>query len=105
MDVEAERIVSKLPSTCLAVALDEGGRRLSSVDFARWIEARSRDAVRDLRFVVGGAHGLGDAVRKRCSESIRLSDMTLPHELARLLFLEQYYRAWTILRREPYHHA
>ena len=104
-EVEGERLLSRLPSGARAVSLDERGRTLTSEQLARWLEARQRDATRDIRLVVGGPFGLSEAVMDRCDESIRLSSMTLPHELARVLLLEQLYRAWTILRREPYHHA
>ena len=87
------------------MSLDERGRTLTSQELAEWLAARQQDATRDVRLVVGGPYGLSQAVRARCSESIRLSSMTLPHELARVVLLEQLYRAWTILRREPYHHV
>ena len=64
---------------------------------------RWRQAGRDLAFVVGGAYGLDESLQQQCDEIIRLSDMTLPHELARLVLLEQIYRGNTILKGEPYH--
>ena len=105
MEVEGERLLSKIPSAARAVSLDEHGRTLTSDQLARWVAARQQDATRDVRLLVGGPYGLSDAVKSRCAESIRLSSMTLPHELARVVLLEQLYRAWTILRGEPYHHA
>lgn len=104
-EVEGQRLLDKLPPGARAVSLDEHGRTLTSEELARWLDARQRDATRDLRLVVGGPYGLSEPVLRRCDESIRLSSMTLPHELARVVLLEQLYRAWTILRREPYHHA
>jgi 23S rRNA (pseudouridine1915-N3)-methyltransferase len=104
IEQEGERILARLPAGCRAVSLDERGRTLTSEQLAKWLADRQRDATRDLRFVVGGAWGLSGGVKARCQESIRLSSMTLPHELARVLLLEQLYRAWTILRGAPYHH-
>ncbi len=98
-------LLDQLPRGCRAVLLDERGRDLTSVQLAKFLDARHKDATRDLRFVIGGPYGVGDEVRAWCDDVIRLSSMTLPHELARLVLLEQLYRAWTILRREPYHHA
>lgn len=103
--VEGERLLARIPAGARAVSLDERGRTLTSEQLARWLAERQRDATRDLRLVVGGPYGLSEAVLRRCDESIRLSSMTLPHELARVVLFEQLYRAWTILRREPYHHA
>lgn len=99
--IEAERLLAKLPRSCRTVVLDERGRDLTTVQLSQLIDARHPD----LRFVIGGAWGLGEEVKERADEVIRLSSMTLPHELARVVLLEQLYRAWTILRREPYHNA
>ena len=100
---EAPRLLDKLPSGLHVVSLDEHGAQRTSVGLSRWL-ARRQQAGRELRFVLGGPFGLGDAVKERADESLRLSDMTLPHELARLLFLEQLYRAFTILHGSKYHH-
>lgn len=102
---EGERILRRLRDSAYVVALDGGGRTRSSEDLAAWLDARSRDRTRGLTFVVGGPFGLSDAVLARCRERLSLSAMTLPHELARTVLLEQLYRAWTILRRLPYHHS
>lgn len=101
---EGERLLAKLPPGCLAIALDERGPERSSVGLASWLQQRQDEGVGDLRFVVGGAWGLSDAVKTRCSGSLRLSTMTLTHEMARLLLLEQLYRACSIQRGLPYHH-
>ena len=102
---EAPRILKQLPSGVWAVSLDERGQTMTSAALARWLEKLRDRGVRDLRFVVGGAWGLDPEILTRCDESLRLSSMTLPHELARVVLLEQYYRAWTILRGLPYHNA
>ena len=89
----------------LAVALEEQGVRRSSTELAAWMEDKARFGPKEIRRVVGGPYGLDEATKDACKESLRLSEMTLPHELARLLLLEQLYRAWTIVRGSPYHHA
>ena len=72
-------------------------------EWRRLAAERARDAARDVAFVVGGAYGLDDAVRRTAARSIQLAPWTLPHELARLVLAEQLYRAGTIARGEPYH--
>ena len=84
------------------VALSRTGRQLDSRAFAMALD-QWRQNPRDLAFLVGGAYGLGDAVQERCDDAIRLSDLTLPHELARVVLLEQIYRGNSILKGEPYH--
>ena len=102
-EVEAPGLLKQLPSGVWAVALDEHGRQMTSVEMAEWLQKIQDRGVRELAFVVGGAWGLDSRIKTRCNESLRLSNMTLPHELARVVLLEQYYRAWTILRGLPYH--
>ena len=99
---EGERLVERLPAGALVVACDERGERLTSPEFAALL-TMARDAARDVAFVVGGAYGLDDAVRRAASRSLQLAPWTLPHELARLVLAEQLYRAGTIARGEPYH--
>jgi 23S rRNA (pseudouridine1915-N3)-methyltransferase len=99
---EAKAILSKLSARDVLVALDERGRALSSVDFSQWLGAQ-QDGARDVAFVIGGDEGLAEVVRERARLVLSLSAMTLPHRLARLVLLEQVYRAFTILRGEPYH--
>jgi 23S rRNA (pseudouridine1915-N3)-methyltransferase len=101
-DEEAEALLAKLGPRDVLVALDEGGKSLSSVDFARWL-GRQQDSGRDVAFAIGGDEGLGAAVRAKAGLVLSLSAMTLPHRLARLVLAEQLYRAFTILRGEPYH--
>jgi 23S rRNA (pseudouridine1915-N3)-methyltransferase len=99
---EGERLLERLPAGALVIACDETGDRLTSAEFATML-AVARDAARDVAFVVGGAYGLDDAVRRAAARSIQLAPWTLPHELARLVLAEQLYRAGTIVRGEPYH--
>lgn len=101
---EGEGILARLKPGDVPVILDERGDRLTSRQLARtvrtWTEAPNQRPV----FIIGGPFGLSDEVRQTARHAIRLSDMTLPHELARLVLLEQLYRAGTILRNMPYHH-
>ena len=99
---EAERLLERVPEGALLFACDERGDRLTSPDFAALL-VQARDAARDVAFVVGGAFGLDDAVRRAAARSLQLAPWTLPHELARLVLAEQLYRAGTIARGEPYH--
>lgn len=101
---EGERLLAKLSPRDVLVALDERGKHLSSVDFAKWL-GKQQDSARDVAFVIGGDEGLSEAVRAKAGLVLSLSAMTLPHRLARLLLLEQVYRAFSILRGEPYHKA
>ena len=99
---EGERLVERLPEGAVVVACDERGDRLTSAEFATFLGA-ARDAARDVAFVIGGAYGLDDVVRRAASRTVQLAPWTLPHELARLVLAEQLYRAGTIARGEPYH--
>jgi 23S rRNA (pseudouridine1915-N3)-methyltransferase len=99
---EAERLVGKVPAGAHVVSCDQSGLTMSSETFAQWLQRR-REEARDVAFVIGGAFGLGDAVRNISSTRLSLAPWTLPHELARLVLAEQLYRAGTIVRREPYH--
>lgn len=100
---EAKRILDRIPAHLEVVALTRDGKGMHSPALARWLETRSVEAAPGVAFVIGGAFGLGEAVLDRSRTSLSLSDMTLPHEMARLFLAEQLYRAGTILRGEPYH--
>jgi len=97
---EDERVERRVRVGAYVVALAADGRQYDSVAFARWLEAR-RQGRRDLCFVIGGPYGLDLG---RCDEKLSLGPMTLPHQLARVVLLEQLYRAHKILANEPYHH-
>lgn len=99
---EAERLVERLPGDARVMACDPGGDAIDSDAFAALLTAQ-RDKAQSIAFVIGGAYGLGDAVRQRATRRISLAPWTLPHELARLVLAEQLYRAGTIARGEPYH--
>jgi len=100
MQEEARHILGR---TSRYILLDERGRSMSSQAWADFFAHKRGDDAVD--FVIGGAGGVSDAVRSGAEDVWSLSKLTLPHQLARVLFLEQSYRAWMILRGHPYHHA
>jgi len=102
---EGNLILSKLKTGDLLILLDETGKSMTSVEFAEWLEHKSMHAAKDMVFVVGGAYGFSDEVYTRADFKLSLSKMTFNHQLIRLVFAEQLYRAFTIQRGEPYHHS
>ncbi len=102
LDGERDKLVSVLKPKPVRVLLTRTGRSISSKEFSGLVSAWQENA-RDTAFVIGGAYGVHSAVSEMCTDLIRLSHMTLPHEMARLLLLEQIYRGFTILKGEPYH--
>ncbi len=99
---EAVRLLDRVPGDAQLVACDPGGEVFTSELFASWL-ATLRDRAQNAAFVIGGAYGLGDALRSRANKKLSLAPWTLPHELARLVLMEQLYRAGSINRGEPYH--
>jgi 23S rRNA (pseudouridine1915-N3)-methyltransferase len=102
---EAKVILSKLASTDYLVLLDENGASYSSVAFSNWMEKRLSNSGKKMVFLIGGAFGFSPDVYARADEKIALSKMTFSHQMVRLFFLEQLYRAMTILKNEPYHNS
>ena len=102
-DKEGELILKQLQPSDTVVLLDEHGRQYRSIDFARWLEQKQQNA-RRLVFVIGGPYGFSPAVYSRANEQLSLSLMTFSHQMIRLTFTEQIYRACTIIKGEPYHH-
>jgi 23S rRNA (pseudouridine1915-N3)-methyltransferase len=101
-DREGARLLERVPRGALLIACDERGERLTSAAFADLL-ITTRDAARDVAFVVGGAFGHSERVRSAATRTVQMAPWTLPHELARLVLAEQLYRAGTIARGEPYH--
>ena len=101
---EGEVILRSFQPGDYVVLLDECGKEFTSVKFAEFIEKKTHASAKRLVFVIGGAYGFSPAVFEAAHEKIALSKMTFPHQLVRLIFLEQLYRAMTILHHEPYHH-
>lgn len=104
-DAEAEKILKYISPDDHMVILDERGRMISSEEFAEFINKKSIDSTRHLVFVIGGAYGLSNRIYDRTNDTISLSRMTFSHQLTRIIFLEQLYRSFTIIRGEPYHHG
>lgn len=102
---ECELIFSKVTKYDTLVLLDEGGQQYSSVDFSKWLEKQMLHLNGDLCFIIGGAYGFSERVYAETSYKISLSQMTFSHQIIRAIFAEQLYRAFTIQRGEPYHHA
>ena len=100
---EGELILRQIQAGDTVVLLDEHGKEMRSIDFARWLEQK-RNTARRLLFVVGGPYGFSPAVYARANEQVSLSKMTFSHQMVRLVFTEQIYRACTIIKGEPYHH-
>lgn len=100
--LEGERLLAALPDEVTIIALERTGRPWSSEELARRLD-RWRLEARPLALVLGGASGLAPEVLQRAHHGWSLGPLTLPHELARVVVVEQWYRAWTILRGEPYH--
>lgn len=102
LGLEAERIAAAVPGRAKTVALDERGREFTSLALARWLARRLDEGI-DTAFLVGGPDGLAPHLKENAETVMRLSAMTLPHGLARVLLAEQIYRAVSILRNHPYH--
>jgi 23S rRNA (pseudouridine1915-N3)-methyltransferase len=101
---EAERILKAVPAGATLIALDERGEEFTSHGFAKVLNTMLESGVRDIVFVTGGAMGLDESVTSRASRVVALSRWTLTHEMARLVFLEQVYRAFTIITGKTYHY-
>lgn len=100
---EGELILKNIDDKSYVVLLDEHGKEFRSVEFAAWL-GNKQQTIRQLTFVIGGPYGFSQAVCDRANEKMSLSKMTLSHQMVRLLFTEQVYRACTIIKNEHYHH-
>jgi 23S rRNA (pseudouridine1915-N3)-methyltransferase len=101
---EGELILKNIKPTDEVILLDEHGKEFSSVEFAKIIQDRISYGGKDMVFVIGGAYGFSEPVYKRANSKISLSRMTFSHQMVRAIFAEQLYRAFTIIKGEPYHH-
>lgn len=102
---EGKMILEKLEKGDLLILLDEKGKTFTSEKFALWVEQKLQHSARKLIFLIGGAYGFSEDVYQRAQFKIALSNMTFSHQMVRLFFIEQFYRAQTILKNEPYHHS
>jgi 23S rRNA (pseudouridine1915-N3)-methyltransferase len=103
-DREGKKILQSIGKNDFVVLLDEKGKELSTKEFAEWVEKRSMVSGKRMVFVIGGPWGFSDEVNEIADFRLSLSKMTFPHQLVRLLFAEQVYRAFSIIKGEPYHH-
>lgn len=103
-DAEGEKILDVISNSDFVVLLDERGKQYSSIEFSAFLEKQMISGCRKVIFVVGGPYGFSKPVYDRADSLLSLSKMTFNHEMVRLFFTEQIYRAMTILRGEPYHH-
>ena len=101
---EAEKIFKAIPAGAMLIALDERGKEFTSHEFAAFLNNTTDSGVRNLAFVIGGSLGLDESVTDRSDKTVALSRWTFTHELARLVLLEQLYRAFTIIKGKPYHY-
>lgn len=101
---EGELILKSIKPSDEVILLDEHGKEYTSMEWARNMEKRMSGSGRDMVFVIGGAYGFSDDVYSRCDGKVSLSRMTFSHQMVRTIFAEQLYRAFTIIRGEPYHH-
>jgi 23S rRNA (pseudouridine1915-N3)-methyltransferase len=101
---EGEQILAKIATSDQLLLLDENGKSYSSVGFSDELQKKMNSGVKTLVYVIGGPYGFSDTVYNRANGKVSLSAMTFSHQMVRLFFIEQLYRAFTILRNEPYHH-
>ncbi|MBI3133523.1 MAG: 23S rRNA (pseudouridine(1915)-N(3))-methyltransferase RlmH [Bacteroidetes bacterium] len=102
---EGKLILSKVDKSGLLILLDENGREFSSAGFAKWMREEMNRGHKTITFVIGGAYGFSDEVYAAAKLRMSLSQMTFNHQMVRMFFIEQIYRAFTILNNEPYHHG
>jgi 23S rRNA (pseudouridine1915-N3)-methyltransferase len=101
---EAELILKQIKNKDYVILLDEKGKQLSSIEFAKFISKQQLESVKTLVFIVGGPFGFSKSIYNRANYLLSLSKMTFSHQIIRLLFIEQLYRAFTIIKGEKYHH-
>lgn len=102
---EGELILKNIQSADRLILLDENGKEHNSIGFSEFIQQQMNSGIKNIVFVVGGPYGFSDEIYKRANGKISLSKMTFSHQMVRLFFVEQLYRAMTILKNEPYHHS
>lgn len=103
MRAQSARLLAAIPDRGYTVVLDERGQTFDSLKFSKWLERLTIDSPHGVNFVVGGDIGLDATIKQRADKLLSLSPMTLPHQFARVVLLEQIYRACTLMRNIPYH--
>lgn len=102
--LECNSILKLIQPSDFVVLLDEHGKEYDSLSFSKWVNGKMSTVSKRLVFVIGGPYGFSDEIYARANEQLSLSKMTFSHQMIRLIFIEQLYRAMTILKGEPYHH-
>lgn len=102
-EAEAARISQAMPSEAFVITLEIEGRELASEEFAHSLEKLMTDGISHVCFIIGGSEGLSDEIKNKASMHLSFSKLTFPHQLMRVIFLEQLYRAFKIMKGEPYH--
>ena len=103
--LEGEKILKKIDQNDFVILLDEKGKNFNSVAFAHFMEQKMIESTKHIVFIIGGAFGFSDVIYARAHFKVQLSDMTFSHQIIRLIFAEQLYRAFTIIKGESYHNA
>ena len=103
-DKEGKLILEKVEKSDWLILLDENGKEFSSINFSQFLQKQMNSGVKRVVFVIGGAYGFSEDVYKTANQKISLSKMTFSHQMVRMIFKEQLYRGFTILKGEPYHH-
>lgn len=101
---EGDLILNQLSPSDFVVLLDEAGKQFTSMAFANYLQQRMNSGIKNLVFIIGGPYGFSEEVYQRANSKLSLSKMTFSHQMVRLFFAEQLYRAFSILNNEPYHH-
>ena len=102
---EASTLLNALKNDDILIALDENGKQWTSIEFAGFIQQKANESSKNIIFLIGGAYGIHESVFKRSAFKWSLSKLVFPHQLVRLILVEQIYRACTIIRNEKYHHS
>lgn len=101
---EGIQFLNKIPQGDELILLDERGKHYSSIEFSNFLERKNVSGLKGITFLVGGAYGFSEEIYNRANGKISLSMMTFSHQMIRMIFFEQLYRAFTIIKGEPYHH-
>jgi 23S rRNA (pseudouridine1915-N3)-methyltransferase len=102
--LEGELLLKNFQKSDFVVLLDEKGKDFTSIEFSKYLSKKMLSGTKQLLFVIGGPYGFSDAIYRRANQKVSLSKMTFSHQMVRLFVVEQIYRAFTILKNEPYHH-
>lgn len=103
--IESDLFFKQIDSSTFMILLDERGKEFHSINFSKYIQKRMNSGHKKIAFIIGGAYGFSDEIYQRANDKISLSQMTFSHQMVRLFAVEQIYRAFTIIKGDPYHHS